>query len=321
MRRREFITLVSGAMVAWPLTAVAQQGKLPRIGVLMLGNPDPAFFLSTFREELRKLGYIEGQNVTVELRSASGLSERLPSLARELVDLNVDVIVGYQTPCVAAAKQATTKIPIVMSPSADPIGSGFVASFARPGGNITGMASATVEMAGKNLELIREVLPAVRRVGALGNATDPFHKAFFEGILSAARALDFEIKPILVQGNDEFARAFGEMVTSGMGALIVQPSLPHRFAAETALKNRLPLFAPSEELTRVGGLMSYSPHIASVYRGAAAFVDKIIKGSKPADLPVQFPTKFQLIINLKTAKALGLTLPPTLLTRADEVIE
>jgi putative tryptophan/tyrosine transport system substrate-binding protein len=321
MRRRDFITLLSGAAVTWPLAAAAQLSKIPRIGVLMLGNPDPAHFLSTFRGELRKLGYVEGQNIILELRSASGLSENLPSLARELVDLNVDVIVGYQTPCVTAAKQATAKIPIVMSPGADPIGSGFVASFARPGGNITGMAAATVEMTGKNLELIREVLPAVRRVAALGNASDPFHKAFFESIMSAASALDFEIKPILVRGSDELERAFGEMMTSGVGALIVQPSLPRELPAKAALKNRLPLFAASDEFTRAGGLMSYSPQIESFYRGAAAFVDKIIKGGKPADLPVEFPIKFQLLINLKTARALGLTMPPTLLTRADEVIE
>jgi putative ABC transport system substrate-binding protein len=321
MRRRKFIGLIGGAAAAWPFAARAQQGKLPRIGVLMLGNPDPAFFLSTFREELHKLGHIEGQNVTVEPRSASGLSERLPSLARELVDLNVDVIVGYQTPCVAAAKQATTRIPIVMSPAADPIATGFVASFARPGGNITGVASATAEVAGKNLDLIREVLPSVHRVAALGNAIDPFHQPFFESIMLAARALDFEIKPILVRGTDEFTRAFGEMGTSGVGALIVQPSLPREPTTEAALTNRLPLFAPSDEFTRVGGLMSYSADITSVYREAAAFVDKIINGGKPADLPVEFPTKFQLVVNLKTAKTLGLTLPPTLLTRADEVIE
>ena len=320
MKRREFIALF-GAAAALPLTALAQQAKSPRVGVLMLGNPDPAFFLNTFREELQKLGYIEGQNLTLESRSASGLSERLPSLARELVDLNVDVIVGYQTPSVAAAKQATTKIPIVMSPAADPIATGFVASFARPAGNITGVASATAEVAGKNLDLIREVLPTVHKIAVLGNVIDPFHQPFLESIALAAGALQFEIKPILVRGSDEFATAFGEMVTSGVGALIVQPSLPRQPAAEAALKSHLPLFAPSDEFTRVGGLLSYSADILSVYRKVAIFVDKIIRGAKPSDLPVEFPTKFQLVVNIKTARALGVTLLPTLLARADEVIE
>lgn len=320
MRRRQFIGL-AGGVAAWPVLARAQQGKSPRIGVLMLGNPDPAFFLSTFREELNKLGYVEGQNLAVEPRSAGGASERLLSLARELVELNVDVIVGYQSPCVAAAKQATSRIPIVMSPAADPIATGFVASIARPAGNITGVASATAEVAGKNLALIREVLPGVHKIAALGNAIDPFHKPFLESIMLAAQTLDFEIKPILVRGSDEFAKAFGEMEKDGVGALIVQPSLPREPAAEMALKSRLPLFTPSEEFTRVGGLMSYSADLLSVYRKTAAFVDKILKGDKPADLPVEFPTKFQLVVNLKTAKALGLALTPTLLTRADEVIE
>jgi putative ABC transport system substrate-binding protein len=321
VRRREFLSVVSSVVVAWPLVVAAQPGKIPRIGILMLGNPDPARFLSLFREELRKLGYIEGQNVTLELRSANGSSEHLPLLARELVDLKVDIIVGYQTPCVAAAKQATTEIPIVMSPAADPIGTGFVTSFARPEGNITGMASATAETAGKNLDLMREVLPSMRRAAALGNAIDPFHKPFLESIMSAARTHEFEIKPFLVRGSGELETAFAEMVTSGAQALIVQPSLPRQRTAEMALKNRLPLFAPSSEFPPVGGLMSYSVDVASLYRGAASFVDKIIKGRKPADLPVELPTKFQLVVNMKTAKALGLTVPPLLLARADEVIE
>jgi putative ABC transport system substrate-binding protein len=198
MKRREF--LIGGSAAAWPLAARAQSGKIPRIGILMLGNPDPTSFLKLFRGELHNLGYVEGQSVTLELRSANGSSEQLSLLARELVDLKVDIIVGYQTPSVAAAKQATTEIPIVMSPAADPIGTGFITSFARPGGNITGMTSATAETAGKNVDLIREVLPTARRIAALGNAIDPFHKPLFESIMSAGRALDLEIKPFLVRG-------------------------------------------------------------------------------------------------------------------------
>ena len=190
MRRREFLMLLSGA-AAFPLVVRARPGKLARVGVLMLGNPDPSLFLREFSEGLRELAYVEGQNITLELRDAKGSTVPLKSLARELVALRVDAIVGFQTPAVVAAKEATTEIPIVMCPAADPIGTGLVASFARPGGNITGMTTATAELAGKNLDLIREGLPAVRRVGVVGNALDPFHKPFLEYVASAARALGF----------------------------------------------------------------------------------------------------------------------------------
>ncbi len=179
MRRREFVMLMSGA-AAFPLAAAAQPAQMARVGVLMLGNPDPGLFLREFREGLRELGYVEGRNVTLELRNANGSAAMLTSLARELVTLKVDAIVGFQTPAVVAAKEATTEIPIVMCPAADPIGTGLVVSFARPGGNITGMTTATAEVAGKNLDLIREVLPAVRRVGVIGNTLDPFHRPFLE---------------------------------------------------------------------------------------------------------------------------------------------
>jgi putative ABC transport system substrate-binding protein len=320
LRRREFVMLLSGA-AAFPLAAAAQPGRMTRIGALMLGTPDPGLFLREFSEGLRELGYVEGRNITLELRNAKGSAALLTSLARELVTLKVDIIVGFQTPSVAAAKEATTEIPIVMCPAADPIGTGFVGSFARSGGNITGMTTATAELAGKNLDLIREALPAVRRVGVLGNALDPFHKPFLEHVASAARTLNFEIKIILAQGADHFAAAFAEIVKSGVEAVMVQPSLPRELAAETALKNRLPLFVPSAEFALAGALMAYSADIGAVYRQSATFVDKIIKGRKPADLPVELATKFLLVINLKTANALGLTLPPTLLTRADKVIE
>jgi putative ABC transport system substrate-binding protein len=318
MTRREFVMLLSGS-AALPLAAAAQPGKMARVGVLMLSNPDPAFFLREFREGLREVGYVEGRNITLELRMGS--AGMLTSLARDLAALKVDVIVGYQTPSVVAAKEATTDIPIVMCPAADPIGTGLVASFARPGGNITGMTTATAELAGKNLELVRETLPAVRRVGVIGNALDPFHKPFLEHVTSAARALDFEIRIKLAQGADDFAVAFAEIVKSDVQALMVQPSLPREQAADMALRNRLPLFVPSAEFARVGALMAYSADIGAVYRHAATFVDKIIKGRKPADLPVELATKFLLVINLKTANALGLTLSPALLIRADQVIE
>jgi putative ABC transport system substrate-binding protein len=320
MRRREFLVLLSGA-AAFPLAARAQPGKTARVAVLMLGDPDPSLFLRKLSEGLRELGYVEGQNITLELRNANGSTATLRSLARELVTLKVDAIVGFQTPSVVAAKEATTGIPIIMCPAADPIGTGLVASFARPGGNITGMTTATAELAGKNLDLIREALPAVRRVGVIGNALDPFHKPFLEYVASAARALNFEIKIVLAQGADHLEAAFAEIVKSGSEAVMVQPSLPRELAAETALKSRLPLFVPSAEFAQAGALMAYSADIGAVYRQSATFVDKIIKGRKPADLPVELATKFVLIINLKTANALGLALSPTLLNRADQVIE
>lgn len=222
MKRRDFITLLGGAAAAWPFAARAQQpGKVARVGVLMLGSPDPAFFLREFNEGLRELGYMEGRNVALELRNAKGSAAALASLARELVALKVDVIVGFQTPSVAAAKAATAEIPIVMCPAADPIGTGFIKSFARPGGNITGMTTATAELAGKNLDLIREALPAVRRIGVVGNALDPFHKPFLEHVASAARILNFEIKITLAQGADHFASAFAEIVKNGVEAVMV----------------------------------------------------------------------------------------------------
>jgi putative ABC transport system substrate-binding protein len=294
---------------------------MPRVGVLMLGRPDPGLFLRQLREGLRDLGYVEGQNITLELRNANGSAAELKALAHQLAALQVDVIVGFQTPSVVAAKEATAEIPIVMCPAADPIGTGLVASFARPGGNITGMTTATAELAGKNLDLIRETLPAVRRVGVIGNALDPFHKPFLEYVTRAAGMLKFEIEVALAQGAENFAAAFAEIVNRGAQAVMVQPSLPRELAAATALKNRLPLFVPSEEFAQAGALMAYSADIGAVYRRSATFVDKIIKGRKPVDLPVELATKFVLVVNLKTANALGLTLSPALLNRADQVIE
>ncbi len=320
MLRRRFLAVLAGASCL-PLFARAQTEKSPRIGVLMLGNPDPAQFLAAFRQGLRDLGYVEGRNIDLETRSANGAPERLPSLARELVDMKVDAIVGYQSPCVAAARKATSQIPIIMSPAADPLGTGFVASIARPGGNVTGISSGTAEYAGKNLDLIRAALPAVRKVGVFGNSIDPFHTSFLNSVTAAAKKLGLEIRPVTVNGPDEFAKALEEMAAGGVGAVVVQPSFPRALTAEMALKRHMPLFAPGEEFTAAGGLMSYSSDSASIYRDAASFVDKIVKGQKPADLPVQFPTKFRFVVNLKTARALGLTLPPSLLAQADDVIE
>lgn len=320
MRRRTFLGVLGGA-TAWPFAGRAQPGRLPRVGLLMLGNPDPSVFLREVTTGLRELGYEDGRNIALELRNAKGSAAQLGSLARELATLPVDVIVAFQTPVVAAAKEATTQTPIVMCPAQDPIELGFVQSFARPGGNITGMTTATAELAGKNLQLIREVFPAVRRVGIVGNAADPFHKPFLASIEAAARTLNFELKIVLSQGADPFPATFAEVAASGVQAMMVQPSLPRDRAAELALRYRLPLFVANTESAEAGALMAYGADIAAVYRQSATFVDRILKGRKPADLPVELATKFRLVVNLKTANALGLTLSPTLLNRADDVIE
>jgi putative ABC transport system substrate-binding protein len=287
----------------------------------MLGNPDPGVFLQEVTTGLRELGYEDGRNIMLELRNAKGSVAQLGSLARELATLPVDVIVAFQTPVVAAAKDATTQTPIVMCPAQDPIQLGFVQSFAHPGGNITGMTTATDELAAKNLELIREVLPSVRRVGVIGNAADPFHKPFLARIEAAAPRLNFELKIALSQGADPFPATFAEVAANGVQAMMVQPSLPRDRAAELALRYRLPLFVANTEAAQAGALMAYGADIAAVYRQSATFVDKILKGRKPADLPVELATKFRLVVNLKTSKELGLTLSPALLNRADDVIE
>lgn len=320
MRRREFTALMTLGAAVMSFAAAAQTNRMPRIGILMLGTPEPALFLQEFRDALRELGYVEGSNITLELRNAEGSPLRVPSLARELVALNVDVIVGFQTPAVVAAKAATTEIPIVMCPAQEPVQMGFVESFARPGGNITGITTATAEITAKNLDLIREALPLVRNLGAIGNPADPFHKPFLESIEAAAPKLGFRLQTILASG-DALESAFGKLVEHRAEAVLVQPSLPRELATASALQHRLPLIAPNAEFAVAGGLMAYSAEPISVYRDAATFVDKILKGRKPADLPVELSTRFLLVINLKTANTLGLTIPAALLIRADRVIE
>jgi putative tryptophan/tyrosine transport system substrate-binding protein len=321
MRRREFIALVGSTAVAWPLGGAAQQAKTPKVGVLVAGTPNPEPFWRIFREGLRDLGYIEGQNILFEFRSAQGRPSLLPELAADLVRLGVNIIVTWQTPTVRAAKEATKDIPIVMADAGDPIGTGLIASLARPGGNITGIAGVTAELAGKSVELIREMLPSATRVAALCNGSDPFSRPFLEQIELGGRAAGVEIRAITLRGSDELDVAFLRMSNERIDAVILQPSLRTQHAAELALKHRLPAVCVPRWFAEEGGLMSYCPKYSDLYRQAATYVDKILKGSKPFDLPVQQPTKFELVINLKTARALGLTVPPTLLARADEVIE
>jgi putative ABC transport system substrate-binding protein len=319
MRRREFITLLGGAAVVWPLAAVAQQPKLPRIGVLVPANPE--LFWSAFRDGLREHGYMEGRNIQFEFRSADGKPNLLRALADELVRLKVDIIVANQTPAVTAAKQATTEIPIIMAPAADPLGTGLISNLARPGGNITGLSGTTAELGAKTLELIRDMLPSARRVAVLANGADPFTKTFVHQIELGGHALGIAIQIIMVRGEEEFEAAFAAMAKERADAVIVQPSLPRKRAVELALKQRLPPISPTRFFTAEGGLMSYSANQDDLYRRAAVYIDRILKGVKPADLPVEQPTRFELVINLKTARVLGLEIPPMLLARADGVIE
>lgn len=321
IRRREFLITLGSMTVAGPLAVRAEQPKMPTIGALVIGNVSPEEFWRVFRQGLRDLGYIEGQNIRFEFRSAQGQIDRLPELAAELVRLKVDVIVTWFTPTAVAAKQATREIPIVMAETGDPIGTGLVMSLSRPGGNVTGIASVTAELAGKSVQLIRDMLPSARRVAALANATDPFSKPFLEQIQRGGEVTGTAIKPIRISNNEEFESAFAAMERERPDAIIVQPSLPSKRAAELALQHRVPAVSVPRWFVDEGGLMSYSPIYADLFHKAAVYVDKILKGAQPADLPVEQPTRFQLVINMKTAKAIGITVPAALLARADEVIE
>jgi putative tryptophan/tyrosine transport system substrate-binding protein len=319
MRRREFITLLGGA-AAWPVAVRAQQpGPMRRIGVLVIPSREDAI-----RQGLRDLGYVEGRNVLIEYRPADP-PERLPDFAAELVALKVDVIVAGGSQAVLAAQPATKTIPIVMAGASDPIGTGFVASLARPGGNITGQSLLSSDLSGKRLELLKEVVAGLSVVAVLWNPDDPPAALSLRESRIAADLLGIKVESAMVRAPDEFDGAFASVAKAHPQALIALPApLMNIHAgriAELARRERLPSIALNSEFPQAGGLMSYGPDIADLYRRSAAYVDKILKGAKPADLPVEQPTKFDLIINLKTAKALGLTAPPTLLARADEVIE
>ncbi len=293
---------------------------MPRIGYLILDNLEPS--LSHFKEGLQKLDYQEGRNIQIEVRSAEGKQERLAGLAAELVRLKVDVLVATFTPAMLAAKQATREIPIVIAAAGDPVATGLVASLAQPGGNITGTASFATETTGKLLEFIREVLPRARRVAVLVNANDAFSKPFLAQIQSAGEKANIEIMPAMIRDPGDMDKAFPDFVKRRAEFVVVQPSLPRKRAAELAFKHRLPTIAPNAVYaTSDGGLMAYSAIAGDSMRAAAGYVDKILKGAKPADLPVQQPTRFELVINAKTAKTLGLKIPQSLLLRADRVIE
>jgi putative ABC transport system substrate-binding protein len=307
-------------MAAWPLASTAQDGKT--VGVLVVGAPDPNVFLGVLRQGLRETGYTEGQNVRLDIRSAEGKAERLPGLAAELVRRRVDVIVGFQTPAVQAAKEATTEIPIVMD-AGDPVGMGLVSSLARPGGNITGMSAVTAELAPKAIETLKQMVPSLQRLGLFLNATDPFRKPFLEHNQVGVGRLGLELLPTLVNGPGDLDSAFDVAIAAGakVEALMIQPSLAVARAAELALAYHLPAASLTGSFAQAGGLLSYAANYTQLWREVAVYVAKILNGAKPANLPVAQPTQFELVINSKTAEALGLTVPSSLLTRADEVIE
>ena len=333
MRRIVLAVALAFSVLLAPLAADAQQaaGKVYRIGFLsVLGAPTPstpAGVLEAFRQGLRELGWVEGQNIVIDYRFAEGRFDRLPDLAAELVRLKVDIIVAVATQGVAAAKNATETIPIVMiSGSADPVGLGFIASLARPGGNVTGLSySVGPEILGKGLELLKEIVPKVRRVAILSNPASPVQPLFIREVKVAARSLGVQLQLLEARGPNEFDGAFAAMAKERVGALLVVADglfILHRTRlADLAARSRLPAIYGYREHVEAGGLMSYGSSLRDLWRRAATFVDKILKGAKPGDLPVEQPTKFELVINLKTAKALGLTIPQTILLRADEVIQ
>jgi putative ABC transport system substrate-binding protein len=321
MKRRHFIALLGGA-TAWPLAARAQPSPMKRIGALVIGNVDVPSFLKELREGLSEFGRIEGQDYTIVLRSAEGQLGRLPALASELVRLKVDIIVALYTPCALAAKEATRDIPIVIL-SGDPVGTGLVASLSRPGANVTGLSEMSAEVHGKCVELFRDMLPSARRIGVIANAADPaFAKFLLEKVRHAGAATATEISPVvMIRGPDELEAAVAAVVKGKADALVYQSSLPTKRMVDLTLAHRLPAATGVRTFAEFGGLMSYGADGPDLIRHAATFVHKILRGEKPADLPVEQPVKFELVINLKTAKALGLTIPPALLVRADDVIE
>ena len=328
MRRREFIALVGGAIVCpTGVRAQPQAGKVPRIGYLRVTSAsDRPPLLDAFRQALRELRWIEGQNVVIDYRFAEGRLDRLPDLAAELVRLKVDVIVSLGTQGVTAAKNATDTIPIVMIAVRDPVAIGLIASLARPGGNVTGVSGyAGLEIVAKQLELLKETVPEIRRVAVLSNPTNAYHQLAIKELNVAAGSLGVQLQLLEARGPNEFDGAFAAMAKERAGALLVLSDIMFNGhgtrLADLAASRRLPTANAVRESVEAGGLMSYGPSFLDSYRRSAAYVDKILKGDKPADLPVEQPTKFELVINLKTAKAIGVTVPPTLLARADEVIE
>ena len=325
MKRREFIALLGGAAAALPLAAAAQP-KIPRIG--FMGNSTAALeanLLDAFRDGLRELGYEEGRNIVIEYRWANGKYDHFPVLVAELIAAKVDAIVTAGTPAALAVKNATTTVPLVMVAVGDPIGTGLVPSLARPGGDLTGLSSVAPDLEGKRLQLLREVTPALSHVAMFINSLNPFHISSMEQARAAAQAMGIKLRLYDIRKSEDLDDAFAAIRKERPDALLILADrvfLHNRGRiVDFANEQRLPNVNAYKELVEVGGLMSYGPSYVDLHKRAATYVDKILKGAAPADLPVEQPTVFELLVNLKTAKALGLTLPPSLLARADEVIE
>ena len=325
MDRRTFLAGTGAVLLAAPLAAEAQQaGKVPRIGYIRAEGP-PAADIEAFRQGLREHGYVEGKNIVVEYRWADGNEQRLRAIVAELIRVKVDLIVTSAPAATRAAKEAATTIPIVMVLVADPVAFGFVASLARPGGNVTGFAFLLPELSGKRLQLLKDAIPGLSRVAVLWNAINSYKAFDLKEVQAVAEALNVAVRTLPVRGPDDFADAFEAAVKSGAGGLITLDdpfTIAHRTRiVNLALKYRLPAVYGVRPFADAGGLMTYGPDRVDQNRRAATYVDKILRGAKPADLPVEQPTKFELVINLKTAKALGLTIPQSLLLRADAVIQ
>src|SRR6266516_2157421 len=325
IRRREFITLVGGAAAACPLAAHAQQQTMPVIGFLVAGTPlSHGQWVAAFVQRLRELGWIEGRTVAIEYRWGEGRNERFAQIAAEFVRLKVDIIVTSGTPQVLAAKQATSVIPIVFAAAGDPVASGLVASLARPGGNATGLSSLVADLAGKRLELLREVVPALRRLAIMGNVGNPLTVLELGEVQAAAGTLGLEVHTLEIRQAQDITPAFEALKGRADALYVCIDALvnANRIRINTsALGARLPTMHGSRDYVEAGGLMSYGPNYPDLFRRSADYVDMILHGAKPGDIPVEQPTKFDLVVNLTTAKALGLEVPPTLLARADEVIE
>ncbi len=329
MRRREFIKIIAGSVSAWPLAARAQQGeRVRRIGVLLnraAGDPEAAEDLGTFAQGLAELGWSIGRNVRIEYRYAAGDPETFHKYAKEMVALAPDVVLAAGTPSVAALQQSSRSLPIVFTVVSDPVGAGFVDSLARPGGNITGFMLNEYSLNAKLLELLKQIAPGVRRAAVLRDSANPAGMAQFGTIQAVASSVGMEVSPINVRDASEIERAIAAFARSANGGLVVTGSASattHReLIIALAARHKLPAVYASRFNVTSGGLISYGPNRIDQFRRAAGYVDRILKGEKPANLPVQAPTNYELVINLKTAKALGLTIPPTLLASATEVIE
>jgi putative ABC transport system substrate-binding protein len=328
MERRRFIEVIAGGLLTAPLAAEAQQaGKVVRIGLLSTAAPDPssAARWTAFRDRLRELGYVEGQNVSFESRWGDGQIGRLRGLVAELIDAKVDILVTAGSEAALAAKQATSSIPIVTATGNDPVELGLVAGLARPGGNVTGVFSLSNELAGKRLEFLKQLIPRVSRVAFLRNPDNRASALSLRDAESAARILGLVVQGVGVRGPKELDAAFLAIKRARTDAVILGENTlffaDRRRIAELAVSHRLPMMTLAKEYAQAGALVSYSTDFPDLFRRAATYVDKILKGAKPGDLPIEQPTKFELVINLKTAKALGLTIPQSLLLRADEVIQ